>query len=540
MKFALILISYLLILTGTNLAQTAIKGIVLDTELKTALAYVNIGIKNKNIGTSSKQDGSFTIPIPAENLNDTLTFSIVGYSELNFPIKTILSNNQQYFSLSPKATELRTVTITAKALVEKKFGIKNEKALVHFTDGSTSHSDIFEIAQLVRLDTILSKITSVNLLINVPRNDSATFRINFYRNDGNGPGTRIIEKSIIQTKKIDQGWLHFDLSKLNIYMKGEFFVAIEFLPSTKATKPIYYEVKLGGSAKSYVRSNSQGQWKRPPHHYKMHVTALVKARKGSKKEHVEIDDDFDTVPTVNLFSTIVGDNYSIFVHLPENYDAKKPKRYSVVYLLDGNAYFDVVADEARKLKKDVILVGVGYSDAYVMDSLRNRDYTYPYAEPQDSMATSGGGKSFLAFMTNELVPFIDKTYRTDTSSRVLMGHSLGGYFTLFALEEEITLGSHSFRQFVSASPSLHYGDQYLVKRLQQLPAGSVSPKTLVLTIGENELKEDSSIPEYYKSFIESASNKRYREIKLITETFPSFGHMDTAIPTFIKALKMLK
>lgn len=66
------------------------------------------------------------------------------------------------------------------------------------------------------------------------------------------------------------------------------------------------------------------------------------------------------------------------------------------------------------------------------------------------------------------------------------------------------------------------------------------PKTLVLTIGENELKEDSSIPEYYKSFIESASNKRYREIKLITETFPSFGHMDTAIPTFIKALKMLK
>jgi hypothetical protein len=45
MKFALILISYLLILTGTNLAQTAIKGIVLDTELKTALAYVNIGIK---------------------------------------------------------------------------------------------------------------------------------------------------------------------------------------------------------------------------------------------------------------------------------------------------------------------------------------------------------------------------------------------------------------------------------------------------------------------------------------------------------------
>lgn len=199
MKVKLLLLFFLLSFTIKTTAQKEIKGIVSDGEVQSPLSYVNIGIKNKNIGTSSAQDGTFTLIIPSQHISDTLTFSIVGYTEYSIPIKSI---NQSSFYLSPKRTELSTVTVRAKALVEKKFGIKNEKALIHFTDGSTNQNDIFEITQLIRLDTTFSKVTSVNLLINQARKDSATFRINFYRSDSESPGERIIEKSIVQTKEI--------------------------------------------------------------------------------------------------------------------------------------------------------------------------------------------------------------------------------------------------------------------------------------------------------------------------------------------------
>jgi pimeloyl-ACP methyl ester carboxylesterase len=48
---------------------------------------------------------------------------------------------------------------------------------------------------------------------------------------------------------------------------------------------------------------------------------------------------------------------------------------------------------------------------------------------------AGGADKFLAFLTNELIPHLDSTYRT-TPMRVLIGHSLGGLFALHALAQK--------------------------------------------------------------------------------------------------------
>ncbi|HRP57083.1 MAG TPA: alpha/beta hydrolase-fold protein [Agriterribacter sp.] len=226
--------------------------------------------------------------------------------------------------------------------------------------------------------------------------------------------------------------------------------------------------------------------------------------------------------------------------MPGNHNAKRKRNFSVVYLLDGNAYFDAVAEEIGKQKKDAILVGIGYKNAFLMDSLRNRDYTFPQAAPQDSFPISGGADRFLAFIKTELIPFIDKTYRTDTADRSLMGHSLGGYFTLFAMQQGLLNSNNTFKQYVAASPSLYYGDQYLFKTLQNTEPGSADPQALILTIGENELKEDTTVHEYFDLFVKYMNDEKYKNIKLITEVFPSFEHMDTGIPTFAKALQELR
>jgi predicted alpha/beta superfamily hydrolase len=538
--FALIFICGICI---SSIAQITLTGVVIDSANQTVLPFVNIGIKQKNIGTSTLADGTFSIKIPTQNENDTLTFSMVGYSELNLAIKDIVTTNQKTFQLKIKTIDLKSVVVTARKLVEQKFGIKNNGAIVHFTDGSTNQNDIFEIAQLIKLDTIITKITSVNLHINETRNDSGTFRINFYCFNGNRPTERIIEKSIVETKQIQKGWLKFDLTKYKVYLKGSFVVAIEFIPTEKKNNPIYYEVKLGGSSKSFVRTSSQGEWSVPPHHYRLFVTALVSDKKN--KLHQDDLEEKESIPTTTLFSESVKDSFAIFVNLPRDYQKKRNQDFPVIFLLDANVYFDIVADAMKENNSNAILVGIGYKDFIMIDSLRNRDYTFPKALPQDSFPISGGADKFLSFIKGELLLYIDKTYRTDTGNRTLMGHSLGGFFTLYALEQVMLDKTNSFNNYVAASPSLHYCNNYLIKQFQNISDNdNLKQLNIYLTYGAREDSEDEGKGtegiDNFNSFETLLASNKFRNIKVKSEVYPTFGHMETAVPTFTKSLQGIK
>jgi len=276
-----IIVQIVVFIAGFNIAfgQVSIHGVVTDSVNDKNLAYVNIGIRHKNKGTVSLRDGSFNLNISPDNKADTLTFSMVGYADYKLAIKDI--PNELHIKLAPKTEQLTEVIVKSPQLIEQKFGELNYHALLQFTDGSTNQKDIFEIAQLIHLDTTLSKVTSVNLYISAPRTDSGTFRINFYKYDGRHPTARIYNKNITQTHAITKGWLTFDLKDYNIYMKGNFVVSIEFLPNSPVNKPINYNIKVVGSTKSFYRASSLGDWRSPPHHYVLFVTALVK--KGGKK-----------------------------------------------------------------------------------------------------------------------------------------------------------------------------------------------------------------------------------------------------------------
>ncbi len=77
--------------------------------------------------------------------------------------------------------DLSEVLIQRKKLVEKKYGIKKNGTILHFTDGIFKEDDSFEIGQVINLGDKPAKISSLNLHINSSRLDSASFRINFYK-----------------------------------------------------------------------------------------------------------------------------------------------------------------------------------------------------------------------------------------------------------------------------------------------------------------------------------------------------------------------
>jgi predicted alpha/beta superfamily hydrolase len=511
-------------------AQTVVSGTVRGADNKEILPFVNIGIRNKNIGAITGEDGKFSLTIPAGHENETLSFSYMGYEELQLPLKQ--AKEQQVLELKAKTQSLKSVEVKAGKVYPKKYGIYKYAPLFRLLDGSIVQDDIFEIAQLVKLGNKDVRITTLNLHINSQRADSGLFRINFYGYDGSRPTQRLVEKNILLKRPINYGWMQLDLNAYNIYLKGEVVVSVEFIPSPKKTAPISYEVKVGGRSKSFTRKSSLGLWEVPPHHYRMYLTGFATDNKAAE------DDDEKATEPVRLYSKNVQDSFSVFIHLPKNYD--RSKSYPVVYVLDANVYFDILAGSIEHQQKKIgsgeqILVGIGYRHFFQSDTLRERDYTYPTATPTDSVILSGGADKFLAFIQQELVPYIDGLYTTDTSNRSLMGHSLGGYFVLYALYKDVENGNKQFNKYVAASPSLEYANAYITKAMQNLPVDN-HYRQLYITAGARE-NMDEGVPTGYLDLFKTFTQQlKINKAKVSTELYPKYDHMETAVPSFEKGL----
>ncbi len=511
-------------------SQTVVSGIVRAADNKEVLPFVNIGIRNKNTGTITGEDGRFSLAIPNGYENETLSFSYMGYEELQLPLKE--AKTQQVFELKVKAQTLESVEVKAGKLYPKKYGIYKYAPLFHLLDGSIVQDDIFEIAQLVKLGNKDVRITTLNLHINEQRADSGLFRINFYGYDGSRPTHRLVEKNILQKLPIRYGWLQFDLNDYNLHLKGDVVVSIEFIPTEKKTSRIVYEIKVGGRSKSFTRKSSMGAWEVPPHHYRMYLTAFATDNKVAE------DDDEKATAPVRFYSKNVQDSFSVFVRLPKNYNSRK--RYPMAYVLDANVYFDILAGSIEHQHKkangdEPILVGIGYNDFVQSDTLRERDYTYPVATPSDTMRLSGGADKFLAFIQQELVPYMDSSYSTDTANRSLMGHSLGGYFVLYAMANDIKHGNKLFNKYIAASPSLEYGDGYITKNMLCTDCNTKYHQ-LYITAGARE-DMDEGMPTGYINLFKTFTQLLIKnKVKVSTEIYPRYDHMETAIPSFEKGL----
>lgn len=152
---------------------------------------------------------------------------------------------------------------------------------------------------------------------------------------------------------------------------------------------------------------------------------------------------------IQLQSEVLGDQRTIQVALPEDYDQGGDARYPVLYMLDGMQNLRHVAGSAEVLARTgqippLIIVGIETDN-------RMRDYT-PSAV--DEVPYSGGGPTFLEFITNEVIPHVEANYRTHPF-RILEGHSLGGLFTADALMRQ----PDAFDAYVVMSPSFWWNGE---------------------------------------------------------------------------------
>ncbi len=142
---------------------------------------------------------------------------------------------------------------------------------------------------------------------------------------------------------------------------------------------------------------------------------------------------------VFLDSKTLGEKRELQIATPSYYE-DSGDTYPLLILLDGESHFKHVSTMVDFLALNVripqmIVVAIPNTDR-VRDFMPIHSLT-GLTEKVDSalFMTSGGGDNFLKFLKNEVIPYVDKNYRTQPY-RILMGHSLGGQFVTYAWQKE--------------------------------------------------------------------------------------------------------
>lgn len=224
----------------------------------------------------------------------------------------------------------------------------------------------------------------------------------------------------------------------------------------------------------------------------------------------------ERVEVRDLKSKINGIEYELRVALPHGYEDSEA-RYPVVFALDADYSFLIARGITDHLSErehldEVIVVGIAYGGPLHYRENRTRDYTPVFAPDggygPEYQKLSGGGPAFLDAIQAEIIPFIDRTYRTLTRDRTLVGHSYGGLFATWTLLTRPGL----FANYVIASPSLWYDDR-LIFALEETYAAKhkALPARAYLCAGSNEAE---IMPNDLREFTAQLRGRGYEELAL--------------------------
>ncbi len=157
-----------------------------------------------------------------------------------------------------------------------------------------------------------------------------------------------------------------------------------------------------------------------------------------------------------------GRQYQLYIGLPASYTKEPGRRYPVVFVTDG--YWDFVKIDAirgslvyDKVVPEFITVGLGYVGENLDYGDLRRWELSPVPFGGGGPAASGHAGDFLRTLETEIIPFVEREYRTDPAHRVLAGASLGGLFTLYTMYTKPEL----FSAYIAATPAVVVGDDWL-------------------------------------------------------------------------------
>lgn len=231
----------------------------------------------------------------------------------------------------------------------------------------------------------------------------------------------------------------------------------------------------------------------------------------------------------HLNSAVTGQAYDVYVHLPGGYEASG-ETYPVVYVLDAQWDFSLVTALYGQQYYDgfvpaLVIVGVTWGgDEPDYGARRAFDLT-----PTDvGTRPTGNAANFLAFLKGELVPYVEANYRV-REDRTLMGSSLGGLFTLYALFNEPGL----FQRYVLTSPASGWdGGVLYTYEERYAAAGAQPPARVYMAVGGLE----PMVPGFEELAARLAA-RQYPWLELQTRVLDGIGHSGSKAEGYTRGLQ---
>jgi predicted alpha/beta superfamily hydrolase len=239
------------------------------------------------------------------------------------------------------------------------------------------------------------------------------------------------------------------------------------------------------------------------------------------KEAVSRDNLYNTQVKV-FHSQIIDDDFYLYISFPDEYD-KSDKKYPVLYLLDGDVTFGMAASIARYLQfgntiPELMIVGIGYGTLKKSEgNMKSRDYTI---SPKKGRSGTGGAPKFREFLKEELIPYMESTYRSNPDERTISGYSLGSLFALYTLFTEPDL----FNNYIIGSPHLSW-DEYRIFTVQEEAFETMDDieAKVFISVGSEEDEEKYFNP--IDEMVTLIDEKGYESLKMETKVFDGGTHL---------------
>lgn len=198
-----------------------IKGIVKDSVSGKPIPFVNIWIENENMGSTSEENGTFSINTTEKSKN--LIFSTLGFEK-----KIIIATQNIEVYLKPIAYQLEEVVILKRRETKEiEIGRTKNETYQAFDNGPKIDAKFFAYFPSYKKTKHLKKVS----IYTDNRIENATAKIHFYDVDSNGfPGKELLNKDFIVTVKKGTKTNTFDIKEFNLQMpQNGIFVGFEKL-----------------------------------------------------------------------------------------------------------------------------------------------------------------------------------------------------------------------------------------------------------------------------------------------------------------------
>lgn len=277
-----VLTIFLIVFLPCFTSAQQLTGRVIDSVTGEPIPYVQIGVEGRNLGTISRDDGTFSLQGLAD---DSITFSMLGYQRLKVSPQSLSKAN--VVQLAPVVYSLKEVTVSADEIIElEKLGRPEITKLTIGHSGKTPWGTGGEWGLKVATNGNRYRLQEIAFHTRFNTVDSILYRVHLYELDGSLPGKKLLKNEVyVKSIKKDR-WIRKNISDQNIVVLSDFIVTIEIVRlwyGTSADNQLFFTYgKDPDHQATYSRESSHAQWdidKMPP------LALFVTSRKLPQGSH---------------------------------------------------------------------------------------------------------------------------------------------------------------------------------------------------------------------------------------------------------------